>query len=127
MCEHECAQCHREHTMIDWAVFDHVHDGCSWFERGFVEVHRVAVEGVGEVITEHRAHAPSEMGILGSEEDEDRWPPIMIGRHRGIKAKDITTSAEMGGGVWQAGKVFFKQGTHCFFVETAAEFTSGKE
>src|SRR5215472_8709049 len=97
MCEKECAQCHREHAMIDRTVLDHVHGKSSCFERGLVEVHRVAVERMGEAVTEHRAHALSEMGILVSEEDEDRWPPGMIGRHCSIEAKDITTSAEMGG------------------------------
>jgi len=82
---------------------------------------------MGEVVTEHLAHALSKMGILVSEEDEDRWPPIMIGRHFGVKAKDITTFSEMGGGMWQAGKVHIKQRVHCFLVETAAEFTSGKK
>src|SRR6266699_2147875 len=125
--EKERSQCHREHTMIDRAVFDHVHGKCSWFERRLVEVHRVAVERTGEVVTEHLAHALSKIGILVSEEDEDRWPPGMIGRHCGIKAKDVAASAEMGGGMWQTGKVLIEQRTHCCLVETAAEFTSGKE
>src|SRR5258708_1280302 len=125
--EKECSQRHWEHAMIDRAIFDHVHGNGSWFERRLVEVHRVAVERMGEVVTEHLAHALSKMGILVSEEDEDRWSPGMIGRHFGIKAKDVTASSEMGGGVWQAGKALIKQRTHCFLIETAAEFTSGKK
>jgi len=113
--------------MIDRAVIGPVHDHSTRFERGLVEVHRVAIERMGKVVTEHRAYALSKLGLLVSQEDEDRWPPGMIGRHIAIKAKDVTTSAEVSGGVWQAGKVFIKQGTHCFHVETAAQFASRKK
>src|SRR6266849_505925 len=127
MREKERSQRHWEHAMIDRAVFDHVHGKCSWFERRLVEVHGVAVDSMGEVEAEHLADAGSQVSILVSQEDEDRWSPGMIGRHFGIKAKDITAFSEMGGGMWQAGKVLIKQRTHCLLVETAAEFTSGKE
>ena len=85
------------------------------------------MECVGEVVTEHLADSGSQVSILISEEDEDRWTPGMIGRHCGVEAKDVTASAEVGGGMWQAGKVHIEQRTHYFLVETAAEFTSGKE
>src|SRR6266849_6574924 len=114
MREKERSQRHWEHAMIDRAVFDHVHGKCSWFERRFVEVHRVAVEHVRQSTAQHLADAGSQVSILVSEEDEDRWPPGMIGRHFGIKAKDVTASSEMGGGMWQAGKAFIKQRMHCF-------------
>src|SRR5262249_17963084 len=115
------------HAMIDRAVIGPVHDNSTRFERRLVEVHRVAIERMGKLETEHCAYALSKLGILVSKEDEDRWPPGRIGRHVAIKAKTITTSAEVSGGVWQAGKVFIKQGTHCFHVETAAQFASRKK
>src|SRR6266851_8709726 len=71
LCKKECSQRDWEHVMIDRTVFYHVHGKCSWLGGRLGEVHQVAVERMGEVVTEHLAHALTKRGILVSEEDED--------------------------------------------------------
>src|SRR5260370_759216 len=106
--------------MIDRAALCHLHDKSSWIDGRLGKVHRVAAEQGREMVTEHLSYAFCKMGVLLPQEDEGRWPPIMIGRHLGIKAQHLTASAKMGCGVWQPGKVLLKQRTHGFLIETVA-------